>query len=54
MILSLREWLANDIRFLSEVESWQMESPGGNHEGRCIGYSSETLKTKLSWIENEN
>jgi hypothetical protein len=28
-ICSLREWLANGISLLSEVEAWQTESPGG-------------------------
>jgi hypothetical protein len=48
MILSLREWIDNEIRFLSEVEEWKTDSLGGIHEGRHTGYSSETLKTKLS------
>jgi hypothetical protein len=48
MVFSLREWLANEISLLSEVEAWKMESPGCIHEGRCTGYSSETLKLKLS------
>jgi hypothetical protein len=48
IIFSLREWLANDISLLSEVESWKIESPGSIHEGRRTGYSSETLKMKLS------
>jgi hypothetical protein len=47
-IFSLREWLDNGIRFLSEVEGWKMESPGGSHEGRCTGYYSENLKMKFS------
>jgi hypothetical protein len=48
MIFSLREWLANEIILLSEVEAWKTESPGGIHEGRHTGYSSETLKMKFS------
>jgi hypothetical protein len=48
MILSLREWIANEISLLSEVEAWKKESLGGIHEGRHTGYSLETLKTKLS------
>jgi hypothetical protein len=47
MIFSLREWISNGIRFLSEVESWKTESPGGSHEGRRTGYSSKNLKMKL-------
>jgi hypothetical protein len=48
MILSLREWLANEIILLSEVEAWKTDSLGGNHEGMHTSYSSETLKMKLS------
>jgi hypothetical protein len=48
MIFSLREWLDNEIRFLSDVEAWKTESLGGIHEGRHTHYSSETLKMKLS------
>jgi hypothetical protein len=46
-IFSLREWLDNVIRWLLEVEEWKTESPGGSHEGRRTGYSSENLKMKL-------
>jgi hypothetical protein len=46
-ILSLREWLANEIIFLSEVEAWKTKSPGGIHEGRCTGYSSENPKNEI-------
>jgi hypothetical protein len=48
MIFSLREWLAIEISLLSDMESWQTESSGGSRQGRRTGYSSETLKTKLS------
>jgi hypothetical protein len=49
MIFSLREWLANEISFISEVEAWKMESLGGNHEGRHIDcIIQKTLKMKLS------
>jgi hypothetical protein len=48
MIFSLREWLANGISLLSELEAWKIESPRGSHEGRRTGYSSENLKMKLS------
>jgi hypothetical protein len=47
MIFSLREWLANEISFLSEVEAWKTESPGGSHEGRRTGYSSENPKNEI-------
>jgi hypothetical protein len=48
MIFSLRDWLAKEIIFLSEVEEWKIESLEGSHEGRHSGYSSKTLKMKLS------
>jgi hypothetical protein len=47
MIFSLREWLATEVRFLSEVETWKTESPGGIHEGRCTNYSSENPKNEI-------
>jgi hypothetical protein len=47
MIFSLREWLANEISLISEVESWKTESPGGNHEGRRTGYSSGNPKNEI-------
>jgi hypothetical protein len=47
MIFSLREWLANEISLLSEVEAWKTKSPGGSHEGRCTGYSSENPKNEI-------
>jgi hypothetical protein len=57
MILSLKEWLANEIRFLSEVEAWKMESPGGNHEGRKFFPKNEivmNVKCKLKKSNNQD
>jgi hypothetical protein len=46
-ICSLREWIDNEIRFLSEVESWKTKPPGGIHEGMHTGYSSENPKNEI-------
>ena len=47
MIFSLREWIDNGTIFLSEVEAWKIESPGGIHEGRHTSYSSENHKNEI-------
>jgi hypothetical protein len=54
MIFSMREWLANEIIFFSEVESWKTESPEAAMKKEeaikkgALFILQKTLKTKLS------
>jgi hypothetical protein len=47
MIFSRKEWLDNEMKFISKVEAWKMKSPRGTHEGRCTGYSSDNPKNEI-------